>query len=173
MTTLTEDAERILIIGNGGAGKTWLSRAMGMQLFLPVTHLDDIRWQPGHYGIARDHGEVIADATTLSAGDRWLMEGVYGWLARVILPRTTLLIWADLPETECLANIQDRGLQGGGSPETFQELLDWVATYRTRGGSSCYQVHLELYEAFEGRKQRLESRSQMADVLTDLVPQLS
>lgn len=162
------DPQRILIIGNGGAGKTWLSQAMGERLGLPVTHLDDIRWQPGCYGVARDHQEVIADVRTLASADRWLIEGVYGWLAEVILPRAELLVWLDLPEAECLDNIKMRGNQGGATDESFAELLDWVAGYRTRGGSSCYQRHLELYEAFEGQKHRLENRSQMAGILSGL-----
>lgn len=161
-------AERILIIGNGGAGKTWLSLRLGVLLSLPVTHLDDVRWQPGRYGVARDHQEVIADVKNLCAAQYWLMEGVYGWLARVILPQTSWFIWVDLPEVECLANLQERGLQGGGTPEAFQELLEWVATYRTRGGSSCRQVHEELYETFEGRKHHLESRADRAGILSSL-----
>jgi len=27
----------------------------------------------------------------------WIIEGVYGWLAEVALPRATALIWLDLP----------------------------------------------------------------------------
>lgn len=164
------DCQRILIIGNGGAGKTWLSQRLEAVLHLPVTHLDDIRWQPGNYGLARNNAEVIADVQTLSAADRWLMEGVYGWLAKVILPRTTLFIWADLPEAECLANIHQRGNQGGASPASFHELLEWVATYRTRGGSSCYQMHLELFDGFEGCKIRLQNRAQMTDFLQRMAP---
>lgn len=160
--------QRILIIGNGGAGKTWLSRMLGERLGLPVTHLDDIRWQPGHYGIARDNAEVIEDTRRLSEADRWLMEGVYGWLAKILLPRTDLLVWLDVPEAECLDNIKIRGNQGGATDESFAELLDWVAGYRTRGGSSCHQMHLDLYEGFPGLKHRLPDRTSIGVFLAQV-----
>jgi adenylate kinase family enzyme len=162
------DPQRILIIGNGGTGKTWLSRKMGARLGLPVTHLDDVRWQPGHYGLARDNAEVIEDTRRLSEADRWLVEGVYGWLARVLLPRTELLVWLDVPEAECLANIRVRGNQGGAKEESFVELLEWVATYRTRGGSSCYQAYMNLYDGFEGRKYRLPDRTSIGAFLDQI-----
>lgn len=162
--------QRILIIGNGGSGKTWLSHALGERLGLPVTHLDDVRWQPGQYGVARDNAAVIEETRRLSEADRWLMEGVYGWLAKILLPRTDLLVWLDVPEEECLANIRTRGNQGGAREESFAELLEWVATYRTRGGSSCYQAYLDLYDGFAGHKHRLPDRASIGAFLAELVP---
>jgi hypothetical protein len=37
---------------------------------------------------------MVADAT---AESKWIIEGVYGWLAELALPRATSLIWLDLP----------------------------------------------------------------------------
>ncbi len=56
------------------------------------------------------------------------MEGVYGQLANMVLDRVNSLIWLDLPEEDCIANVQRRGIQGGGS-ETRVQALTWVAEY--------------------------------------------
>lgn len=44
----------MLIFGNGGTGKTWLARKLGAAMGRPIVHLDDLRWLPGQFGIARD-----------------------------------------------------------------------------------------------------------------------
>jgi len=38
---------RTVIIGNAGAGKSWLAGRMHAALSLPVSDLDDIHWLPG------------------------------------------------------------------------------------------------------------------------------
>jgi adenylate kinase family enzyme len=157
--TRMEYLQRILIIGNGGTGKTWLAREIGRILNRSLVHLDDVRWMPGRYGVARDNQTVLNDVIEAAKPDTWIMEGVYGWLANGILPRVTTLIWIDLPEEECVANVMARGNQGGGTDEGFSELIDWVRKYRERTNSStCYEGHRKLYDNFVGKKLLLESR---------------
>lgn len=151
--------QRILIFGNGGTGKTWLAREIGAILHRPVIHLDDFRWAPGQYGVARDNQLVFNEVAEAGTADCWLMEGVYGWLANAVLQRVTSLIWIDLPEEDCVANITARGIQGGGSEENFWELIDWVREYRERENSSTsYASHKKLFDAHNGHKVLLKSR---------------
>ncbi|MGZ2405700.1 hypothetical protein ACVIKO_002960 [Rhizobium ruizarguesonis] len=130
--------DRMLIMGNGGAGKTWLARRIGEQLHHPVVHLDDMHWEPGRYGIDRDR--ALRDEMVKAAAERhaWVMEGVYGQLANMVLNRTTILIWIDLPEEECIANIKLRGIQGGETGTQFDGLLTWVAAYRSRTNTGIH-----------------------------------
>lgn len=39
--------QRIMILGQPGAGKSWLARELGARTGLPVIHMDCIHWQPG------------------------------------------------------------------------------------------------------------------------------
>nr|WP_237352025.1 hypothetical protein [Rhizobium sp. ACO-34A] len=78
------------------------------------------------------------------------------------------MIWIDLPEEECIANVKERGIQGGGSEEAFQELLNWIAEYRLRNNSSCFAAHSQLFEAFVGPKFLLKSRIEIGTYLDDV-----
>jgi len=151
--------ERVLIMGNGGSGKTWLARRIGEQLRHPIIHLDDIHWEPGRYGIARDRTLRDEMVTAAADGDRWIMEGVYGQLVNMVLRRATALIWLDLPEEACIANVTERGIQGGETQTQFIGLLKWVAEYRTRTNNwNSFEAHAKLYSAFPGAKWVLSDR---------------
>lgn len=149
-------------MGNGGSGKTWLARRLAEPLGLPLVHLDDVHWEPGRYGIARDRAVVREDVRTIAAGEAWLIEGVYGLYVDIALPRTTTLIWLDLSAEECVANIMRRGIQGGESQESFDGLVKWVQEYRTRKNNwNSFDGHLKLFESFSGDKARLSDRNEI------------
>ncbi|MDQ0136195.1 adenylate kinase family enzyme [Neorhizobium galegae] len=153
---------RIVIMGNGGSGKTWLALRLSEPLGLPLVHLDDVHWKPGRYGIARDRAVVHEDVRRMAAGEAWLIEGVYGLYVDIALPRTTTLIWLDLSEEECVANIMRRGIQGGESQESFDGLVKWVSEYRARKNNwNSFEGHLKLYESFSGQKARLTNRDEI------------
>jgi adenylate kinase family enzyme len=155
-------SRRIVIMGNGGSGKTWLALRLAEPLRLPLVHLDDVHWEPGRYGIARDRAVVHEDVRTLAAGEAWLIEGVYGRYVDIALPRTTALVWLDLSEDECVANIVRRGIQGGESQGAFDGLVKWVSEYRVRKNNwNSFDVHLKLFESFSGQKARLTSRGEI------------
>lgn len=155
-------SRRIVIMGNGGSGKTWLARRLAEPFGLPLVHLDDVHWEPGRYGIARDRAVVHEDVRAIATGEAWLIEGVYGLYVGIALPRTTTLIWLDLSEEECVANIMRRGIQGGGRQEAFDGLVKWVSEYRTRKNNwNSFDGHLKLFESFSGQKARLTNRGEI------------
>ncbi len=161
-----EHLRRVAIMGNGGSGKTWLARRLSLALDRAPVHLDDVHWQPGPHGIARDKAIVIEEVRQLSLTSRWLIEGVYGWLINVILPRTTMLVFLDLPEDECIASIRARGKQRGESDESFEELIDWVSKYRERRNNwSSFESHIRMFEEFPNEKVRLGSRTEIIEYL--------
>ncbi|MEI5679531.1 MULTISPECIES: AAA family ATPase [unclassified Mesorhizobium] len=159
-------SDRILIMGNGGSGKTWLAGSLAEISQHPVIHLDDMHWEPGHYGIARERefrDKLVMEA---AAAERWIMEGVYGQLVNMVLFRVTVLIWLDLPEEECIANAQRRGIQGGGSETRFQDLLKWIAEYRARKNNwNSFEAHAKLFDAYPGPKLRPRNRPEIATYL--------
>jgi adenylate kinase family enzyme len=157
-------------MGNGGCGKTWLARRLGKIVGLSVVHLDDMHWEPGHNGIARDRALRDADVQAAAQADTWIMEGVYGQLMNMVLSRVTALIWIDLPEGECMANIRQRGMQGEESEEQFQDLLNWVSEYRTRTKNwNSFEAHSKMFDAYSGPKWLMTSRVDIAAFLDHAV----
>ena len=161
------DLQRVLIIGNSGSGKSWLARQLAEKFAIPATDLDNLNWEPGGYVKARAKEAVLKDALTIASDARWIMEGVYGWIADNVLPYATHIIWLTPAPAECVENIKARGVRNNGSAADFAALLEWSAAYETRAGSSSYQGHLAVFaKASSAQSIRLSSRDEMMSFLS-------
>lgn len=160
------DLTRTLIIGNSGSGKSWLAQRLAERLQVPWTDLDRIHWLSDEHSIPRPRAEALAMARIAAEQERWVIEGVYGWIASDLLPRTTTLIWLSVADEVCLANIRQRE---ANDDERLIALLEWAGSYRQRDGSSGYTAHRQLFEGFTGTKMRLTDRTEIAVFATDLL----
>jgi adenylate kinase family enzyme len=161
---------RTVILGNSGSGKSWLAEQLAKSIGNPTTDLDSIHWLPGGFNARRDPAMAVAMVREVAANERWTLEGVYGWLAQPALPRATALILLDIDDAECVANVRARGIRRGGDEAAFAELLDWVAHYRTRQNANSLEGHARLFEAFQGPKCRMTSRTEIASQLEKIGP---
>ena len=159
------DLTRTLIIGNSGSGKSWLAQRLAERLQVPWTDLDRLHWLSDEHSIPRPRSEALAMARIAAGQERWVIEGVYGWIARELLPRTTALIWLSVADQVCVANIRQREVN---DDERLIALMEWADSYRQRDGSSGYAAHRQLFEGFPGTKIRLTDRAQMAALVTRL-----
>jgi len=73
--------------------------------------MDTIRWDQSGYEIRRSAFDINKDLEDIKKQDQWILEGVFGKMAEVFLPFSTLLIWLDLPWEECKQNLLSRGPQ--------------------------------------------------------------
>ncbi len=88
--------KRIAVIGNGGGGKSTLSRALAKLYDLPITHVDSIQFLAGMK--VRPAEETRALLEEIAATPRWLIDG-FGSLA-VMQKRFELadiIIFIDFP----------------------------------------------------------------------------
>src|ERR1700745_1791021 len=106
----------------------------------------------------------------VSTQPHWIIEGVYGWLAEVALPKATALIWLDFPWSLCRAGLIARGLRRGATSRDAAELRKWAEAYCTRQTPSSFAGHSKIFSKFSGTKLRLESREQTAELLENLPP---
>ena len=95
-----------------------------------------------------------------------MIEGVYGWLAQVAIPRATTLIWLDLPWQDCRTGLLTRGLRRGMTVSDQDALLSWAQDYWARTTSSSYAGHERLYRSFTGEKAHLRTRDEI-DIFTE------
>ena len=153
--------QRILILGNGGSGKTWLANKLAQRLKIAAIELDSLHWMPGGFSQRRPPDEAknaVRDASTL---DTWIIEGVFGWLAIEALPRTTILVWLVIPEDECVTNLKKRPIKSGEDEESRSALFQWCLEYRTRVNTNSYAGHLHIYEGFAQEKYLLRTRNEI------------
>jgi adenylate kinase family enzyme len=161
-------SQRTVIIGNSGAGKSALAESLSALVHVPVIDLDLLNWEGDEYGRKRDDDAARRMTLDVSAQPRWIIEGVYGWLAESALPRATALIWLDFQWGLCHAGLLARGPRRGATDQDGAGLLKWAQTYWNRQTSSSFAGHSRMFTNFPRTKFRLENREQATLLLADL-----
>lgn len=151
-------ASRWVVIGNSGSGKSTLAERIGSTLQLPTYDLDLIHWHQG--GRKRDEADAKAQVAEIAAGEAWVIEGVYGWLAEVAAAHAHSLVWLDLPWDDCRTGLLARGLRREMISGDQDALLAWAEGYWRRTTPSSFSGHLQIFQAFTGRKVRLQTREE-------------
>lgn len=154
---------RLLLLGNSGSGKTTLARALADRHGLAMLDLDRIVWEPGRVAVQRPEGAArrLLEGF-VSAHERWVVEGCYGELIEAASPRCTHLVLLDPGREACLAHNRARPWEPHkyASPAEQDAMLDalqaWVAGYYARDDAWSHRAHLRIFDAFPGRKTRLE-----------------
>ena len=162
------DNQRIIIIGNSGCGKTFLSKRISRPA-TKIIHLDEAFWEPGGFNKKRPQEIVARELQNIPKLERWVVEGVFGELADLFLERATCLIWLDMDWQTCQRNLLDRGsessnqLDAEAAEANFQTLLAWASGYWQRNGPRSYSGHLKIFNDFVGQKYRLKNKSELTD----------
>jgi adenylate kinase family enzyme len=176
--------QRIVIIGNGGSGKTWLSQRLSEKLKYKVCHLDRLFWEPGGFNKKRPKDVVYREIEEMSQGPEWICEGVFGELAQLALPRATKLIFLDKSSEECVEGLLCRGALGNlEDPEmtvgldvqrreelerSFQALVQWAREYYIRTDLRSQVGHQAMFDGFDGEKIKLMDRASSGVFLNSL-----
>lgn len=135
---LVRKADRILVVGCSGGGKSTLSQKIATRFGLTYVSLDrDVRWLPGW--AERDETErkrIIAEKV---AQDRWIMDGTNTTTFDLRLPRTDVVIWVRMPRLLCLWGAVSRWFKwlgrtrpdmAPGCPEKIEwEFLRFIWTF--------------------------------------------
>src|SRR5215212_7257483 len=132
-----EAFRRTLIIGNSGSGKSTLAEKIAHHVGGPAIDLDMFNWElTSGYGKKRDEAVMRGMVFDAAAQRRWVIEGVYGWLAELAIPQATVLIWLDMPWSVCEAGLLGRGKRRDGTDAEMEALLNWAEAYWKRDASS-------------------------------------
>ncbi len=122
-------ADRILVIGCSGGGKSTLSQIVAARFGLTYISIDrDILWLPGWAMRSKQEQRAITAARI--AEERWIMDGTSPSSFDIRLPRTDIVIWVSMPRLLCLWGVTTRWLRwiGRTRPEMAPgcpEKIDW------------------------------------------------
>lgn len=155
---------RVVIVGNAGAGKTWLGRRLAERFGAPLVHLDDLFWMIGGSRSApteEQKAELGRMVRETKSAPSWIVEGAMTNLARLFLDRTDLLVWLDFDWETCRQRILERRAELERLNQPILGSTDWVIQfakeYYERTTPLSFSGHLELFETFQGKKRRLRS----------------
>lgn len=118
--------ERVLVIGNAGAGKSTFSRALAQKTGLPLIHLDKLFWQGNWDHLPRD--EFDRKLQTELEKPTWIIDGNFNRTIPQRLKYCDTVFFFDLPTVTCLWGVTKRIFQnygktrpdmGGNCPERF------------------------------------------------------
>jgi adenylate kinase family enzyme len=153
---------RIVILGNSGSGKSTLAKSLARALRIPMLDLDTLVWAPEQIAVQRDDAVVRADlAQFCRESDQWIIEGCYGDLIRAALPNAPLLVFLDPGLRTCLANCRARPWEPhkyrskAEQDAQLEALLEWVAGYYHRDGTTSLANHRAVFDAYRGAKRRV------------------
>jgi adenylate kinase family enzyme len=133
--------QRVVVIGSSGAGKSTFARRLGAATGIPVTHIDQLFWQPGW--VQTPKPLYLERLAAVVAQDRWIIEGVNASTLDLRLPRADLLVWLERSRLVCLRRVVRRIVSSYGSirpdmapgcPEQLPdfEFLTYIWTFSTR-----------------------------------------
>ena len=130
--------QRVLVLGNGGAGKSTFARRMGERFSLPVVHLDKLWWLPGWQNRSREQFDALL-AEELSK-PAWVMDGNYERTLPARLAAADAAVFLDIPARTCLEGAyarveayagRTRPDMTEGCPERADgEFEAWIRAYR-------------------------------------------
>ena len=100
--------KRITLIGNAGAGKSFLAQQLHTLLNLPVYHLDQYYFLPGW--VKRTPEEYRKIYNRLIDQNVWIIEGINVSIFEERIKKADIVIFLDMPRRICLWRILKRAL---------------------------------------------------------------
>jgi len=101
-------ADRILVYGVTGSGKTTMARQIAARTGLPWHEADNLTWEPGWLVVPVD--EQRRRIAAICAGERWILDTAYGAWLEVPLARVELIVALDYPRWRSLGRLVRRTL---------------------------------------------------------------
>jgi adenylate kinase family enzyme len=120
-------ADRVVIDGVTGSGKTTLARQLAELTGLPWHCVDDLTWEPGWVAVAPD--EQRRRIAAICAGEQWILDSAYSSWLDVVLARTDLIVALDYARWRSLGRLARRTLMRAfdhrpicnGNTESFRQ----------------------------------------------------
>jgi hypothetical protein len=106
--TALRQAQRILVLGSPGSGKTLLSTFLSRHLGLELVRLDDFFWKPGPVRLPTDEWRALV--VKLASRSSWVMDGTYEPSLDLRLPVADAIVYIQSGRWACLWRVVGRRL---------------------------------------------------------------
>jgi adenylate kinase family enzyme len=114
---MSSDLERIVVVGTSCSGKTTYARRLAEILGHPYIELDSLHWLPDW---VERPGEEFRDLVARAvSSDRWVIDGNYGTVRKLIWPRATCIVWLNYGFLTVLGRALRRTLRRSITGETL------------------------------------------------------
>ncbi|GAA1967743.1 adenylate kinase [Amycolatopsis minnesotensis] len=127
-------ADRILVYGVTGAGKSTMAARIAARTGLPWHSVDDLTWEPGWVEVAAE--EQRRRIAAVCEGERWVLDSAYGKWLDVPMARVQLIVALDYPRwlslgrlvRRTIARAVDRREVCNGNTESLGQMFtrDWI-----------------------------------------------
>ena len=114
---------KILIIGNGGTGKSTLAQKMGADLNIPVTYLDLIMWNKNWDRLSeKDFTKQLA---RILPDKDWIIEG-WGYHSTLFnrIEKADVIVYLQYPLEFCLKSVLERNKKYNNKKNPFDPFED-------------------------------------------------
>lgn len=131
---------KILIIGNGGTGKSTLAQKMGKDLAIPVTYLDLIMWDKNWDRMPeREFSKALAKITPTKD---WIIEG-WGYHSTLNsrIEKADVVIYLQYPLAFCLKSVLERNTKFNNKKNPFDPFEDDRLTHHHLFEESIRKMH--------------------------------
>jgi adenylate kinase family enzyme len=98
---------RIVVAGGSGSGKSTLARVLSERLALSYTEMDSLYHGPGW----TERESFLDDVRAVTAAERWVVEWQYDAARPLLLERSDLMVWLDLPRSVTTGRVVRRTLR--------------------------------------------------------------
>ena len=148
---------KVVLMGNAGAGKTTLSRALMAGAHVPGLSLDEVAFSDG--AARRPLGDSIRDVLEfMGSHENWIVEGCYADIIESVLEHCETLVFLNPGVATCIEHCRSRPWEPGKFASASEQerhlenLIAWVGEYETRSDEYGLQQHRRLFDLFSGRK---------------------
>ena len=144
------DYNKIILVGSGGSGKSWLAKHIAALTGYPLFHLDKEFWQPGW--VLTPRNEKIARQQEIISDEKWIIDGNYDSTMELRFSAADLIIFLDISRFICIWSAMHRtGKKRSDLPDylvepnifsrEFIEFCKWIWSFPKTGKKTIMDLH--------------------------------